>query len=74
VVQWLPDGRAVSFNRDTNGVSNIWAQPPDGGKPVQLTQFKDQIILNFAWSRDGRQLALARGIVINDAVLISGFR
>ena len=46
----------------------------DGGQPKQLTEFKDQRIFNFAWSRDGKQLALARGVVNSDVVLLSGFK
>ena len=43
-------------------------------EPKQLTEFKDQRIFNFAWSRDGKQLALSRGVVNSDVVLLSGFR
>jgi eukaryotic-like serine/threonine-protein kinase len=73
-VQWTPDGRAVAFIRTMNGVSNIWAQPLAGGEPKPLTDFKDQRIFNFAWSRDGKQLALSRGVVNSDVVLITGFK
>ena len=73
-LQWTPDGRAIAFIRTTNGVSNLWAQPLDSGQPKQLTEFKDQRIFNFAWSRDGKQLALSRGVVNSDVVLLSGFK
>jgi Tol biopolymer transport system component len=73
-LKWTPDGRAIAFIRTTNGVSNIWAQSLDGGQPRQLTNFKDQRIFNFSWSRDGKQLALSRGVVNSDVVLISGFK
>jgi Tol biopolymer transport system component len=73
-LRWTPDGRAVAFIRTSGGVSNLWGQPIDGGPPRQLTVFKEQRILNFAWSRDGKQLALSRGMVNSDVVLISGFR
>jgi hypothetical protein len=52
-------------------VSNLWSQPLDGGKAKQITDFKSDLIYNFAYSRDGRQLALARGSHTRDAVLIS---
>jgi serine/threonine protein kinase/Tol biopolymer transport system component len=73
-IRWTPDGRSIAFVRTTNGVSNIWAQPLAGGEPKQLTVFKDQRIFNFAWSLDGKQLALSRGVVNSDVVLISGFK
>ena len=56
------------------GVSNIWMQPLDGGPPRQVTDFKSDRIFGFEWSRDGKQLALARGTESSDVVLISGFR
>ncbi|MDQ3908344.1 MAG: hypothetical protein M3268_08355, partial [Acidobacteriota bacterium] len=56
---------------DTGGVTNVWRQPVEGGKPVQLTDFKSGLIFAFDWSRDGKQLLLARGAVTRDAVLIS---
>jgi len=46
----------------------------DGGPSKQLTNFKSDLIFSFAWSRDGRQLALARGSVTKDVVLISSLR
>jgi serine/threonine protein kinase len=71
ILQWANDGRSLLYTVITNNVSNIWSQPIDGGKPVQLTDFKEHIITAFGWSRDGRQLAVSRGILIRDAVLIN---
>ena len=71
---WTPDGRAITYVLNREGVSNIWAQPLDGGKPRQLTDFKTDRIFAFDWSRDGRELLLARGTIINDVVLITEFR
>jgi eukaryotic-like serine/threonine-protein kinase len=68
---WSPDGRALVYINTVAGVSNLWSQPLDGGKPAQLTNFTSDRILSFAYSHDGRQLALARGSQSSDAVLIS---
>ena len=54
---------------------NIWAQPIDGGRPHQLTTFTDdKQIHNYAWSPDGRQLALVRRVGTSDIVLLKGVR
>ena len=71
---WTPDGRAVAFVDDRDGIGNLWAQPIAGGAPVKLTHFTAEGISFFAWSRDGKQIALARGTDTDDAVLISNFR
>ena len=73
-LRWTPDGRAVAYVDTRDGVSNILAQPLDGGKPVQLTDFKADRIFSFAYSHDGKQLAFSRGTVSNDVVLISNFK
>ncbi len=73
-LRWTPDGRGVAYPVTAGNVSNLWSQPLDGGAPHQLTYFKDQLIFDFAWSRDGKQLALSRGVVNSDVVLISHFR
>jgi serine/threonine protein kinase/Tol biopolymer transport system component len=70
-VRWTPDGSALTYIDARGGVSNLWSQPIDGGKPTQLTDFKADQIFAFEWSRDGRQLACARGIMTSDVVLFN---
>jgi serine/threonine protein kinase len=72
--RWTTDGRALTYVVTNAGVSNIWLQPIDGGAPRQLTMFKADRIFSFEWSRDGKQLVVARGAVASDVVLISNFR
>jgi hypothetical protein len=74
VLDVSPDGRALAFIDTKNGVSKIVAQPLEGGPPKQLTDFKADRIFSFAYSRDGRQLALSRGTQSSDVVLISDFK
>ncbi|MCG3162665.1 MAG: Serine/threonine-protein kinase PknD [Acidobacteria bacterium] len=69
--RWMPDGRGISFVATSDGVSNIWYQPLDGGAPKQLTNFSSDQISWFDWSSDGKQLACSRGRSLNDVVLIS---
>ncbi len=70
IVRWTPDGRALTYIDNRAGVSNIWSQSIDGGPPKQLTDFKNDQIFEFNWSRDGKRLAWTRGIITNDVVLI----
>ena len=74
LLSWTPDGRAVAYPITRNGVSNIFAQPLDGGAPKQLTDFTADRIFSFAFSRDGKQIALSRGTITSDVVLIRDFK
>jgi serine/threonine protein kinase len=70
-LRWTPDGRGIAYLKD----SNVWVQPLDRGTPRQLTHFTDgRTIPDFAWSRDGKRLAIARMSVTNDIVLFKGLR
>jgi Tol biopolymer transport system component len=69
-LQWTQDGRAIYYIALVGGVSNIWRQPIDGSPPVQVTKFETGRIFNFAYSPDGKQLALSRGSLNSDVVLI----
>jgi Tol biopolymer transport system component len=71
---WSPDGQALIYINTLTGVSNLWRQPLDGGAAKQITNFKSDLIYNFAYSRDGRMLAFSRGSHTRDAVLISEVR
>jgi eukaryotic-like serine/threonine-protein kinase len=73
-IKWTADGRALAYVDTRGGISNIWAQPLAGGQPRQLTDFESDEVFGFAWSSDGKQLAVARGFVSRDVVLIKDFR
>jgi Tol biopolymer transport system component/predicted Ser/Thr protein kinase len=70
-LHFTPDGKSLAYIVNEHGVSNLWAMPLDGGQPKQLTDFKSAQIFDFAWSRDGKLLALSRGQVSNDVVLLT---
>lgn len=70
-IQWAPDGRSLTYVGSSKGVQNIWNQSLDGGTPSQMTDFKGVGIAFFAWSRDGKQVAIAGRQTSSDVVLIS---
>ena len=72
-VRWTPDGRALAYI-DPKYLSDISSQPVDGGPRRRLTNFASDLMFGFAWSRDGKQLAVARGTLTHDVVLISKFK
>lgn len=74
VMRWTPDGRAVTYIDTRNGVSNLWQQPISGGPAKQVTNWTEQQIFSFAWSRDGKRIIAARGSRKDDIVLIRDAR
>ncbi|HEY0380445.1 MAG TPA: protein kinase [Pyrinomonadaceae bacterium] len=72
-VKWTPDGTALTYEDQSEGIGNIWRQPLAGGRPERLTDFKEHQIFSFEWLRDGR-LVCSRGFRASDAVLIKEVR
>jgi serine/threonine protein kinase/Tol biopolymer transport system component len=72
--RWSPDGKGVQFILTHNGAGNIWEQPVSGGPRRQITNFTSGHIFDFDWSRDGKQLFLAKGEMTSDVILIGNFR
>jgi eukaryotic-like serine/threonine-protein kinase len=69
-IRFSPDGEAIVYPVRTAGVDNLWAQPLDGSKGKQITDFSAEHINDFHWSFDGKQLGLIRGHTDSDVVLI----
>ncbi len=70
----MPDQRTVIYKEARDSVDNLWTVPVDGGTPKQLTKFTSEFIYNFKFSRDGKRIAVARGVGSADIILIKGFR
>ena len=67
---YAPDPKAVVYVVREKGVDNLWEQPMDNSPARQLTHFTAERILRFRFSPDGTKIALERGHVDSDAVLL----
>ena len=70
VVGWMPDGRGFAALDDRSGAPNLWTFPFDGSRGKQLTHLLQSEIHCFAWSPDGKRIALSRGPIEKNVVLI----
>ena len=73
-LRWSPNQKGLQYLLTRNGATNVWEQPLSGGAPHQVTNFTSGRIFDFSWTRDGKQLLLAKGENTSDVVLISNFR
>src|SRR5215467_4349124 len=70
IVNWMADGRGLAGVDDRSGIPNLWSFPFDHSPGKQLTHFTQSEIREFAWSPDGKSIALSRGPIEQNAVLI----
>jgi Tol biopolymer transport system component len=74
LAQWSADGQSMIFRRSPDGISNLWAVRLDGGEPQQFTKFDGDAIFSYAFSPDGTRIAMSRGRITGDIVIIRNFR
>jgi serine/threonine protein kinase/Tol biopolymer transport system component len=70
IVGWMPDGRGMAALDNRSAIPNLWTFPFDGSPGKQLTHFPKSEIHGFAWSADGKRIALSRGPIEQNVVLI----
>ncbi len=73
-LRFTPDGKGIAYMLTRKGATNIWVQKLSGGEPTSLTNFSNGEMFAYAWSKDGKQLAMARGRRKSDVVMMSNFR
>ncbi len=69
-LHFAPDGKSVAYVIRDKGVDNIFIQPLDGTPGHQVSNFTSDNITQFAWSPDGKTLAVARYRDTSDVVLL----
>jgi serine/threonine protein kinase/Tol biopolymer transport system component len=67
---YAPDPKAVVYVVREKGVDNLWEQSLDNSPAHQLTHFTAERIMRFRFSPDGSKIAVERGHVESDAVLL----
>jgi Tol biopolymer transport system component len=74
-VSWSPDGQAVDYIAERDGISNVWRMTLTNGRELKLTDFQTPAQLyHFAWSNDARQLSITRDTNNDQLILIQNFR
>jgi Tol biopolymer transport system component len=71
---WIAGDKAIALADSRNGTPNLWSQSLDGGPMQLITDFKPDGVWGAGWSRDGKFVALSRGTVTSDVILITNFR
>ena len=69
-IRFASDSKAVIYPVRDGDTDNLWLQHLDGSPGKPLTDFKSELIRDFDWSLDGKQLAVIRGNSDRDVVLI----
>ncbi|MDQ4121792.1 MAG: winged helix-turn-helix domain-containing protein [Acidobacteriota bacterium] len=72
--RWTPDGASIIFHRNEKMIGNLWKQNVKGGEPTKITDFKSELIFNYAISNDGNTFYLSRGKRIVNTVLFKNFK
>lgn len=70
---WTSDSRALVYVSRRNDLWNVRSLPLDGSAAQDLTSGIPDRIFNFALSRDGTHIALARGTTNEHVVLLRNF-
>ena len=55
--RFSPDGHRIAFISDRDGADNLWVMNADGSKPRALTEEREHLVHNPAWSPDGEYIA-----------------
>lgn len=73
-IVWSEGGRSFDYADNQPDAARIWRQSFVGkGDKRLVLEIPKARIFSFAWSRDGKTLALGRGRTGNDAILLTGF-
>jgi Tol biopolymer transport system component len=71
-IGWTPDSQEIVWARSESSVANLWAHSITHTAQRQITRFTAPgEIYSFAWSRDGKWIAVSRGRPRGDVVMFN---
>ena len=65
-VKWAPDGTALTFVDENEGVHNIFRQPLGGRNPEPITRFTEGRIQTHEWPTKGNRILIIRWLSDGD--------
>ena len=71
--RFSPDSQSIDYILAETDGTQIVQQSFDGSNLKPIYTMPDGKIFNFAWSKNGKQLAISRGQQLRDAVLLTEF-
>ncbi len=73
VYRFSPDSKSIEFVANLEDGTQIMRQGFDESEPKPILTMPKDRIFNFAWSKNGKQMAISKGQQIRDAVLLTEF-
>ena len=71
--RFSPDSKAIEFIAALESGTQLMRQSFGESEPKPILTLPNDRIFNFAWSKDGKKIALSRGQQYRDAVLLTEF-
>ena len=68
--EFTPDGKAVVYAIEENGVANLWRQPINGTGGRPITNFQTDVFDRYHYSPEGKTLGVLRYHSDSDVVLL----
>lgn len=73
-IEWTANSDSFEYVAGNVKQSSIFRQSLSPNSPSEkVLQLNDSMIFNFAWSPEGKNLAIARGQLLRDVVLLTNF-
>ena len=63
-----PDGTRIAFISDRQGADNLWVMKADGSDPKAVSQEREHLVHNPAWSPDGQFLAAKKNFTSSRSI------